>query len=174
MSMSSRFSDSRPDQLFSDGKTRRTPPVCRSNRERACGSPKSKHQTMISERETRFSRKPTSENNRSRARKSQNRFERKLFSRFSKEKFWLGKCGFSLLFRCFEIFETLLGNFFIFLAADWRSLAGGLASVFLGRGLCVSALVLFCVGEEGGGVFFGGGDFAAEHAGEFVDALFGF
>ena len=92
-------------------------------------------------------------------RKSQSNFKRRLFfSRFSKEKFWLGKRVFSLLFRCFEIFEAFARDFFTFLAADWRRMA----------------LVLFCVGEEGGGVFFGSGDFAAEHAGEFVDALFGF
>ncbi len=78
---------------------------------------------MTSERETRFSRKPTSENNRSRARKSQSNFARKLFSRYSKEKFWLEKCDFSLLFRCFEIFETSPGKFFIFfLAVDCRGL----------------------------------------------------
>lgn len=41
----------------SNGKTRRTPPVCRSNRERVYGSPQSKHQTVTSERETRFSRR---------------------------------------------------------------------------------------------------------------------
>ena len=39
----------------------------------------------------------------------------KLFSRISKEKSWLGKCGFSLLFGCFEIFKALPGNFLFFL-----------------------------------------------------------
>ena len=75
-------------------------------------------------------------------------------------------CYFDVLRHCPE-------NFLFFpprIVGVWRRVGFG----FWGRVLYFSALVLFCVGEEGGGVFFGGGDFAAEHAGEFVDALFGF
>lgn len=78
-----RFAAVRPDQLFSDGKKREELRLfAEATGKEHIGSPKSKHQTMTSERETRFSRKPTSENNRSRARKSQSNFDRKLFLNF--------------------------------------------------------------------------------------------
>ena len=80
------------------------------------------------------------------------------FLDFSKKNFGWESAIFLCYFGVLRFLRHLPGKFFTFLAADWRRMA----------------LVLFCVGEEGGGVFFGSGDFAAEHAGEFFDALFGF
>ena len=115
---------------------------------------------MTSERETRFSRNLTTDSLSMDGRKKITKQLRvqSFFLDFPEKNFAWESAVFLCYFDVSRLLRHLPGNFFTFLAADWRRMAS----------------VLFCVGEEGGGVFFGGGDFAAEHAGEFFDALFGF